>query len=457
MAQGGSIADTVTSPRLLPRWLVLTPIVATPFIIVGVVYVVACWRAHANLAREIALIRARGEPLRFAELAASRDDAEAVARSKRVAALVDRLRGAPGDFLDEVATKGIQPVGAKQVEQIIAPYHADVQAIVDELRGGKCLFEYDYETREPYNILLPHVQYLRDAARVLAGDAHVALATGDEKRACQRLHDMFDLDEALRHEPFAVSQMARKADGGRSLDLLQFVLGHEAATVADMDILGERLDGLEENFRLASCMQVERMILLAEMENLGRPGTEEIFTSGTAPLSAAKATGLNHWWGSWLYRPCRLCEEAATLRTFTRWTDLVDRPGPAVTLQFNACSEEVGKDDFPIFDALVRQGIDASKLHEAGLLYRQRLLSARLALAVVRHRMVHAALPASLDELEVPPTERLGLLSGKPLVYQATTAEQTSGQTEGFAIHDESPDKSRFEVRFAVREEPPKP
>jgi hypothetical protein len=456
MTQGNAVNQTITSRRRqLPRWLVLTPIVATPLVIVAVVYVIGCWRADANLRREIEFIRERGEPLRFAELAHHRDDVEALSHGKKVAALVDRLQGAPGDFLDEVGTKGISPGGAKQIEETVAPYLADVQAIVDELRGGKCLFEYDYQTREPYSIPLNHVTYLRNAARVLSADAHVALAGRDKQRACQRVRDMFELDEALRHDPFILSQLTRQAIGNRAVELLQFVLGHEAATEAELGLFGEGLGELEANFRLAACMQAERAMLLAVMENLGSPGTEQIFTSGAMP--PAEASSSNRWWGSWPYRPRRVYQEALMLRTLTRWVDLVDRPGPAAASQFAAVNEQVLSEDFPILHALLKRGFDESTVRDTGLHYRQRLISARLALAVVRHRTVHAALPASLDELDVPSTDRLGLISGKPLVYQPTTAGPTSGQAEGFAIYDESPDKWRFEVRYADAGETPDP
>jgi hypothetical protein len=445
MTQDSFASPTIAPRRLLPRWLVLTPIIATPLLIVAVIYLIACWRAHDILQQEIRHIRERGEPLRFADLAPYHDDAEAVARGKEVAALADRLRSVPGDFLAEVATKGIRPADVKQIEETVAPYLADVQAIVDELRGGTCVFEYDYQTRDPYSIVLRHLDNLQKTAGVLAADAHLALVRGDNHRASQRVHDMFALDEALRHEPFVVSQLVRRAIGNRSLDLLQLVIGHEAATEADLGVLDERLGELEEGFRLASCLRAERAVLFDLMEDLGRPGVEQIFSS--ASMSTTKATGLKHWWGSWPYRPRRLHQQAIMLRTLTRWADLVDRPGPAAGAQYTAACEQIGRGELPILDALLGEPINESTVRDPGLHYRQRLLSARLALAVVRHRVAHDALPASLDELAVPPTSRLGLLSGKPLVYQPTL----EGETEGFAIYDELHDKGQFEVRLVGR------
>ena len=139
------------------------------------------------------------------------------------------------------------------------------------------------------------------------------------------------------------------------------------------------------------------------------------------------------------------------LRTMTRWAELVDRPGPTAGAQYAATNEQIPEGDFPVLDALLRQGqLGESSLRDTALHYRQRLLSARLALAVVRHRAAHAALPASLDELGVLAADRVGLLSGKPLVYQPTI----EGHTEGFAIYDESPDNWRFEVRFVEAHQP---
>lgn len=127
------------------------------------------------------------------------------------------------------------------------------------------------------------------------------------------------------------------------------------------------------------------------------------------------------------------------LRTMSEWAVLVDQPGPSASQQLRVALAELEENDFPIFPEFSSHIGD---LRGAGLAYRQRLISAKLALKVYSYRAAHGRLPESLDELPNPPSEEIiGLLSGKPLVYERTV--------DGFAIYDETPKQGRFEVKFA--------
>lgn len=152
--------------------------------------------------------------------------------------------------------------------------------------------------------------------------------------------------------------------------------------------------------------------------------------------SATKAAVLNHWLGSWIYRPRRLHQEAILLQTMSRMADLIDVPGPHVADQF-ADAEALMRDRVPLCE-----DFNCHVVREAGMNHRQRLISARLGLAVCRYRERHANLPDSLSDLtDSKAIGATGLVTGQPLNYVKTD--------EGFAIYDGAPEQGRFEVHFA--------
>jgi hypothetical protein len=429
--------ESVNSPRKPRRWWLIGLIAAVPVGIVAVVYVIACWRAHAILRRAMEEIAERGEAVWFADLAQQGND-EALARGRALATLLNKLNRVPWELLGRATTEPLTDALAVPAQHAVDVYRPDMRAILRIVRQGECRFEYDYQTPTPYDILLPHAQYLHNAGRLLEAECRLALAKSNRKLATRCVRELLELDGVLAHDPFAVSQLVRKSTVRRSLNGLQAILGHEAASHDDLQWIDERLRSMELSFRLADCMRAERAAGFSTMENLGSPGMSSVLTDDARGVSHTKAVLLNHWWGSWLYRPRRLFEESVMLKTTSRLADLIDRPGPAATAQFAAASAPAHSDEFPVFQELTTH---LDKLRENGLEHRQRIISARLALAVCRYRQRHGRLPDALDDLEgARPESLVGLFSGKPLVYQKSEV--------GFAIYDDLPDQGRFEVKL---------
>lgn len=420
------------------RWLLFGSFVAFPVLVVGVAYVINCWRAHSMLRREINRIEQRGEPVWFADLAPPQDDL-AVANGEAVVRLLSRFDRLTWDVLEDVANHALTDGREKQVEELIDLHRSDLRALLDLLRSGDCRFTYDFQTREPYRIPLRHVDELRHVDRLLVAQLHVALRKGNRQQAIQSLYDMLDLDRALRTDPFAVSQLVRKSIGDPALDGLQVAMAQEAIDEEDANLLGERLRESESRFRLADCIRAERALMLVAMENLGSPGMTDGLSDASAGISPTKAAILNYWWGSWPYRPRRIYEQTVMLRTMSEWAEIIDQPGPSATQRLAATFGEIRKEDFPIFHECSKH---FANVRETGMRHRQRLLSAELALKVYRYRAAHGHLPESLGKLDdTTANECLGLLSGKPLVYEKTA--------DGFAIYDDLPEHGRFEVKFA--------
>ena len=421
------------------RWLVFGSAVVVPLAIIALAYVTNCWRAHVMLRREIADIQNRGEAAWFADLAPPVGD-EAVVRGKAITRFLNGFTRVPSEFLDQAVTRPMTDEEAIQLRQLVDGYRSDMQAILGLLRQGECRFEYDYQTREPYDILLPHVQNLRNVQRLLLADLHANLQKGDRQEAIRKLIDMLDLEAALQHDPFSVSQRVRKALANMALDAVQAAMAQEILREQDLTPLGERLKSMESGFRLADCVRAERALMLVTMENLGRPAMTRSLTDAARDISPRQAAVLNYWWGSWPYRPRRLYEEAVMLRTMSEFARLVDQPGRAASQRHTAVLDQIGEEDFPIFHEC---SLHIGNLREAGLLHRQRLISAQHALKIYVYRAIHGYLPESLEDIQQPSPgiSSVGLLSDKPLMYEKSA--------DGFAIYDELPEQGRFEVKFA--------
>ncbi|HJT32178.1 MAG TPA: hypothetical protein VJ783_09055, partial [Pirellulales bacterium] len=406
------------------RWWLAAGIALTAMTIMGLIYGAACWRGHALLSQEMEKIAARGEPVWYADLAQRPTD-PAVVRGRAIAAAARRFDLVLYEpFEEAIASPGSPTVQAK-VRPMIDMHRATIDQIVGQLRQGECRSDYDFQTPAPLSTRLPTVQNTRMVARILAADFRLRAAQGERDQALAALTDAFELDEMLRHEPFAVSQYVRVAVAGYALDDLQIALGQGWIDEHRHEELDARLVEMESRFRLAPVLRGERAAMLTMMENLGRSDISRALEDFEG-ISSTKAQVLNRWWGSWIYLPRRLHQEAIMLRTLGQMADLVDVPGPRAAERFADADAEARDDDSPI---CAEFSSHLGRLGQSGMAHRQRLLAARLALAVCRFRELHGRLPDSLAELtDSPLAEAKGLITGQPLVYLKTA--------DGFVISD---------------------
>ena len=420
------------------RWWLAAGIALTAVTIMGLIYGVACWRGHALLNQEMEKIAARGEPVWFADLA-SRPTDPAIVRGRTIAAAAQRLELVLYEPFEEAIASPGSPAVQSKVRPMIEMHRATIDQIVAQLRQGECRLEYDFQTADPLSTRLNTVQNTRMAARILAAEFRLRAAQGERDQALAALADAFELDGVFRHEPFAVSQYVRVAVAGYALDDLQIALGQGWIDDHRHEELDARLAEMDARFRLAPVLRSERAAMLTMMENLGRIDISGALEDVNRGLSSTKAQVLNRWWGSWVYLPRRLHQEAIMLRTLGRMADLVDVPGPPADERFADAEAETSDDDSPI---CAEFSSHLGRLRQSGMAHRQRLHAARLALVVCRFRELHGDLPDSLADLtDSSLAEAKGLITGDPLVYFKTA--------DGFVIYDGEPGHGRFEVRFA--------
>jgi hypothetical protein len=426
-----------------PAWQIVSAAVATGLLCFGAAYAIGYGRQASALNAEIAAIRARGEAVRFAELAPPAGD-ESLVRGDALAAALEKLKPLDHEF--------IVAFGGETLPEIadFAPFlptldesRAQLDEIVRLCREGDCRFRYDFATTVPVGILLPSVQKTDDLRTLLVTDFLRLAAAGASDEAAAKVCDLLLIASVLRHDPFYVSQNVRWRNEETALDLLELLLAANGLSSEKLARLDQRLLAAETTCRLGPTVRGERAALMSTIECLGRPEMGEMMDSlealtpdGQGRQIVSGAYWKNLWWGSSLYAPWRMKEQTFMLGALGRAAEIIDEPGPKATSELEQASWQfrLASREYPIC-AIFMPGLTNSR--DQSLAHRQRLIAARLAIQAIRRRAHHGNLPETLDELaEGAKVSAIGLRTGEPLNYDISEA--------GFAIYDRGEDGSRW-------------
>ena len=134
---------------------------------------------------------------------------------------------------------------------------------------------------------------------------------------------------------------------------------------------------------------------------------------------------------SWTLWPLSMRRTSAAFDTMTRLANLVDVPGPEAGRQWQQETDEIRRLLKSWENALVSLLFPAiTGVRHEGLAYRQRLIAARLALRVDRHRTASGSLPRNLEDVldEAMPEVPAGLITGHPPQYELRPGGFTIGE-----------------------------
>jgi len=431
-----------------PAWQILLTAVAAILLCFIAAYAIGYWRQASALNAQIAAIRARGGPVRFADLAPLPGD-ENLARGDRLLAALEKLKPLDHEFIVAFYGETLPDVADfSPFLPVLDENREQLDEIIRICREGDCRFRYDFVTTIPFEILLPGVDKINHVRYLIIVDVLRLLAAGECDLAAAKICDFLLIASVIRHDSFYVSQGARFRSEETALDLLERLLAADDVSPDRLDAIDQRLQATEASCRLGPTVRGERAALMTNIEWLGRPEMAELLDSlealtpdGQGQQIVSGAYWKNRWWGSWLYAPFRMKEQTFMLGEMSRAAEIIDEPGPEATAEL--LREETRflavQREFPIYSIFRMSPI---KLRDLALSHRQRLIAARLALQAIRYRWQHGSLPLALDELAAAAKiSTIGLRTGKPLSYE------TSG--EGFAIYDQGEDDSPW-GRFAV-------
>ncbi|HVW37474.1 MAG TPA: hypothetical protein VHB99_09215 [Pirellulales bacterium] len=417
-------------------WRILLAAVTAVALCFVAAYAIGYWRQASALNAEIAAIRARGEPVRFAELAPLPGD-ENLAGGDRLLIALERLKpldhelivALQGETLPEVAdfSPFLPGLGANRDQ---------LDEIIQICREGDCRFHYDFVGSIPFEILLPGVDKINDVRYLIVADVLRLLAAGECDLAAARICDFLLMASVLRHDPFYVSQLARFRHEETALSLLERLLAAYGVSPEQLDAIDQRLQAAEASCRLGPTVRGERAATMSNIECLGRPEMGELLDSletltpdGQGRKIVSSAYWKNRWWGSWLYAPFRMKEQTFMLGQLGRSAEIVDEAGPEATLKLAEASLKfrLMHKQYPICSIFMT---DLTQVRDQALAHRQRLIAARLAIQAIRYRSQHGSLPETLDELAAAAkVSTAGLRTGKPLNYDVSEG--------GFAIYDQ--------------------
>ena len=236
------------------HWVVI--ILLLPFV-AGIVAVKI--RRHGlekEIARELAAIRARGEPVTPEELDAwypRVPDAEngALVLTQALARVPRRNHDDPyvANDADEVACVYSRITGAKgptdadtESARILVEHHDKTLSLLrDAVRLKRSRFSVQL-TNGSYT-LLPHLSPLKAGSQLLALAALQSAQTGDHAKAAEALDTAFLLSDSLKQEPTLVSQLARMSCVNVARDALASCLCQTDFTSNELQRLAATISG----------------------------------------------------------------------------------------------------------------------------------------------------------------------------------------------------------------------
>ena len=480
--------------RLLRLWWVVLPVIGLVIVLTVMVGVHfrAIARAQAEFDAEIATIRARGEPVWFADLAPEPIPVDQDGTPFLIDAAVDwqpiefdSQSQSESAYLKLITQRPLPPPGV--YPEFRAALDANARSLESLARAvgfERIRIPRDYAIKNPYEHDLPYVSDLRSLSRLLAAKLLDDLGHGAVAGAFETLEVHMKLAQRLEEDPIPIVHSVRFGIAHDFVDSLEMILGYTDYDESRFRTFDRSIAAMGD-FRFKPSILVDRAMLLSTFENIGEPefagflsefrshvdirdpwflATMGLYVGMTDP-STAPAEALNRTWGSILFRATLIKGRTMSLRAMGRIADLIDELGPEGTRKIAALDAELAIEiaRFPIWQVLRS---DTAPWHAMLLTFRQRLVDARLAMRVDRFHDERGRLPESLEEVldddlrEVP----LGLLSGLPVRYEILP--------DGFRI-DEEPDESsdaaeetnrhpwyrsaRVEVRYPPRDLPSPP
>ncbi|MHC4248377.1 MAG: hypothetical protein ACYS9X_04550 [Planctomycetota bacterium] len=287
METGSPEADSpAAEPRYRPSRLLAfgLPAVALVGIVAAVVYFEVRRRrsdrariavAKADIAEQLAAIRARGEPLTLAELAPPPvpDDENAAVIYEQAFAMMPAVVASEWSnpatkewFYVLSDDEPVEPHLPK-VKAVLALYAKVLPLARKAMERPRCRFDNDYS--KGVEVELPHLAHLRALARVFSGEAILHASSGRDDKAAESIACVVGLARAFDEEPLLISQLVKIAIASIGIGALEKIergapLGDSARkrVIAEMQTLNfaEPMSVALEGERVMSYVGVGRLL-----------------------------------------------------------------------------------------------------------------------------------------------------------------------------------------------------
>jgi len=393
-----------------------------------------------------AALRAKGEPLTiaevepapipdeinfaaapiFAEIARTRDS-KAWRLSK-----IPSFKGSPGkDSSDLVnAARSVDPKFAgtdAEAARLILSEAAKSQSILDDVREAAARpgvnWKADY--RDGFRMTVPHIQPLIKLSQSLSTQAKARLELGDDAGALADVLLVIDLSNRASPPVLLITHLVQQAMLVNAISALKFGIARHAWTAPDLERIQHALSSLSMVEGLIAALRIERAIANDTLPKF----TREDVTVGLQFFATPSAS----WQQKaipllWTLRPAGWSNEdrSAYSMAFQKLIDGLQgspaRPMERVELHTTPIPSSPWQISILLlrtpFTRIALSGID--NIPKRTCFVQAEIDAALTACAIERYRLVHGALPPTLDALcpEFLSKPTPDLITGEPLHYQ---------------------------------------
>jgi hypothetical protein len=263
-------------------------------------------------------------------------------------------------------------------------------------------FRFPVQITNGFETLLPHLSEVKHEALNFRVAGLVASERGDVDGAISNIEDTARAGDAVAAEPFLISQLVRIACYTMAIADMERLLSQRSLSAAQLEKIEGLLNRLQMTGAARKTLVTERATDLAifkmpasVLDRIGsQPGDD---TDSSSSRGASIAQGILELTG------LRDMDKRLMLETFEQAIPLVDRDDPEAIEQYEVLFREVQAEarKFPpkILTAMLLPGLGEAMHRFAQLEARRR--AALSAIAVERFRLAHDGhLPAKLDELK---------------------------------------------------------
>ena len=291
------------------------------------------------------------------------------------------------------------PLPEDMRSKIAAYLAANAQALALLHKGGViegCRFHVN--ATQAYDMPLPHLNRLRQAARLLELEILLKADEGKPDEAAAAIADSFAIARHLRNEPILRSQLVRIAVDFRSLEGLERVLSRIALGDKPLADLAKSLEAEESQEGILRGMVGERCEGLSALDDpreLGAFNTG-LYSGYLRPMPYRDPSSgmiyLYRFGGLWQLDRLKYLQMTSELVGATGGTmkDMRERDA-------QVCKEAFDLPETYLISRLVLTSLTSD--YDSQLNCFARLRAARAGIAVERFRMANGRLPESLDQL----------------------------------------------------------
>ncbi len=404
--------------RSVPAWLWIVIVVG--LVLFGIPWVV--WlgldaKYSRELDRELAKIRAAGEPLTMAEAAPRADSPQTNAAMLYLQVFQVSFDPATAASNQNTGLNRYQipsdwKTGDMTTAELMRPVLADPRC-QDDLRvirraslRPECAFPVRWE--DGADALFPHMARMRQATRLAAAQAMLCAKDGEPDEAVDWLCTGYRMADHASLEPTLIGQLVAVAILAITNRAAESVLNTVGLTPAQTARLRSAVDRLRLAERFHRALLGERAMGLETAERVRQePGYLAQATGGEGAEAVVFAI-----MGAGVFRPYFKLEEANYLRSMTAMVQQARRPSRAT----GAASVEIQPGFGNMISAMLIPVLRRASFKRDQALAELDLL--RTALELKAYRTAHGSYPPRLPVPGV--TVREDVFSGKPLGYRRT-------------------------------------